>query len=468
MRRPLIGLLLVAVIAAFALVDRFSSAEPPLPAADTPAHPGGVWACPIVKMEGAAGFIHLVNTGPGSSIVRITYVPDGRQPIERAITLAAGRSTTLGTPGALLPVAAGAVVQYAGGNITASRTAFFGGAGGAAQCTRPGPATVVVPQGSTLKAETDLVILNPTADDAVVDVALLTQNGEPLRPQLLTGRVIPAGSRLVLREGDFAFDVRTVAAMITASTGRVVVDGALVAPATVDIVPAIPAGREVATVANNARGEAWLSVVAVGQNDAVTTARVLTSQGATTFGPLVTALQPQRPLFSKASSGATGPLALHVVSLTSPLVIGARWQVVTRNGSADWAVSSGVVPSRDLFAVLGSPATPAATRLIVSNPALAEAIVNVTVFTERGPSTPSQLQDVHVAPGRTIALAFAGFPPNATLGVEIHAAGGAVVAALEATTTTPLFAAYAVTAVPALSSPPVAVVSDARQGVPAP
>jgi len=468
MRRPLLGVLLVLVIAGFAVADRFSSAEPPVPVADKPVPSGGVWACPIVKMEGAPGFIHLLNSGSGSSIVRITYVPDGRKPIERAITVASGHATTIGTPGSLLPVAAGAIVQYAGGAITASRTAFFAGAAGAAQCARPGPATVVVPQGSTLNADTLLAIMNPTADDAVVDVALLQNNGEPLRPQLLTGRVIPAGSRLLLREGDFAFDLRTVGAMITAETGRVVVDGALMAPSTVDIVPGVPAGREVATVASSARGEAWFSVVAVGQDDAVTTARVLTGQGPTTFGPLVTGLAPARPLFSKASSDIHGPLALHILSATSPVTIGARWQVVARNGAAEWAVSSGVVPSRDVLAVLGSPATPSATRLLVTNPDQAEAVANVSVFTEAGASAPPALQGVRVAPGRTIALTFTGLKPNATIGVEIRSAGGAVVAALEATTTTPVFAAYAVTAVPVLTSPPVAVVSDARQGVPAP
>ena len=468
MRRPLLALFLVLVVAGFALVDRFSAAAPPLPAADKPRHAGGVWACPVVKMEGAAGFIHLVNSGPGSSIVRITYVPDGRKPIERAITVAEGRATTIGTPGSLLPVAAGAIVQYAGGTITASRTAFFGGAAGAAVCSRPGAATVVVPQGSTLKAETQLVLLNPTAADAVVDIALLQQSGEALRPQLLTGRVIPAGSRLVLREGDFAFDLRTVAAMITASTGRVVVDGALIAPATVDIVPGVPAGRDVAAVANNARGEAWFSVVAVGQADAVTTASVLTPQGSTAFGPLVTALAPERPLFSKASTPTHGPLALHVVSETSPVTIGARWQIVASNGAADWAVSSGAVPARHVLAVVGSPATPAATRLLITDPDTAEAIVNVTVFTERGPSAPAALQGVHIAPGRAVALGFSGLAPNATIGVEIRSTGGGVVAALESTVTTPVFAAYAVTAVPVITPPPVAVVSDPRQGVPAP
>src|ERR1051326_5775715 len=163
MRRSLLGALLVVVIAGFALADRFSSAAPPVPVADAPVPSGGVWACPIVKMEGAAGFIHLLNSGSGSSIVRITYVPDGRKPIERAITVASGHATTIGTPGSLLPVAAGAIVQYAGGAITASRTAFFGGAAGAAQCARPGPATVVVPPGSTLNAETQLAIMNPGA-----------------------------------------------------------------------------------------------------------------------------------------------------------------------------------------------------------------------------------------------------------------------------------------------------------------
>jgi uncharacterized protein DUF5719 len=467
MRRIWIAVPIVLALAGVGVVDRLRPPKPPLPAPVRPMRAGGVWACPVVKLDGSGGYLHLVNAGSGPSTVRITYVPDGRKTIERAITLGAGRATTVGTPGSLLPAAAGAIVEYAGGAVTVSRTAVFGGAAGAAPCNRPGPATVVVPQGSTLKAETQLAILNPTAADAVVDVALLV-NGQPLRPQLLTGRVVPARSRLVLREGDFAFDAHSTAAMITAQGGRVVVDGTLTAAGTVDIIPAAPATREVAAVASTARGTAIFAVVAIGEDDAVTAARLLTVQGPTTFGPLVTGLPPDKPLVSQAGADKPGAIALHVVSSTSPVAIGARWQVRAANGSSEWAVSSGVQPAKDVVAVLGAPATPAAMRLLVTNPDPAEATISATLFTESGPQEPQALQDVRIAPGKSVALSISGVPATATVGVMVHSTGGRIVAAIEGTTTTPVYAAYAVTAIPIVAPPGVAVVPDPRQGVPAP
>ena len=467
MRRLWIGVPIVLVLTGLGVVDRLSPAKAPLPALVRPSRAGGVWACPVVKLDGAGGFLHLANTGSGPSTVRITYVPDGRKPIERAITLAAGHAATVGTPGGLLRAAAGAIVQYAGGSVAVSRTAFFGGGAGAAPCSRPGPATLVVPQGSTLKADTQLVIMNPTAADATVDVALLV-NGQQLRPQLLTGRVVPAGSRLVVREGDFSFDARATAAMITAEAGRVVVDGTFTAVGTVDIIPAVPATREVATVASTARGAALFSVVAIGENDAVTAARLLTAQGPTTFGPLVTGLPPDKPLVSAAAAEKPGAIALHVVSSTSPVAISARWQIATRNGSSEWAVSAGVQPSRDVVALLGPPAAPPAMRILITNPDPTEATIGVTILTESGPAEPQTLQGVRLAPGRSVGLSIAGVPATSTVGVVIHSKGARIVAALEATTAVPLYAAYAVTAIPIVATPRVAVVPDPREGVPAP
>jgi uncharacterized protein DUF5719 len=467
MRRLWIGVAAAVLLAGAGLADRFRPAHAPLPRPVEATSPGGVWACPIVKLAGSPGWLHLVNSGERSSSVRVSYIVEGKAPVEQAFALSAGRARTLAVPRGLTPFGAGAIVEYAGGNVTISRTMQTGGVTGAATCARPGAGTLVLPQGSTLKTETALVLLNPGGADAVVDVSL-SVDGRVIQPESLRGRVVPARKRLVVREGDFAFDTRVVGATVTASSGRVVVDGLLQGSGAIDLITAVPAVREIAAIASSARGPALFSALAIGEDDAATDSHVVTSQGRTTFGPLVTALAPDTPVLASAGADAPGAVALHIASSTAPIAIGARWQVKARNGASDYAAAAGVVPAHEIVAVLGPPTVPSAMRLLIANPDDVDASVDVAVVTETGTTEPADLQHVVVAAGRTVTLPVRGVAANATVGLVLRSSGGQMVAAIEATTPTPAFGAYAVTGSPFVVSPPVAVRPDPRQGVPAP
>ena len=483
MRRLWVGVLVVAALAGAALADRFYESAPPSPAADRPAEPGGVWVCPVVKVAGAGGFIHLINAGDQRATVRITYIPDGKKPLEQALTLDAQHARTVGSPGSIAGQAAGAVVEYAGGEVTVSRTVLIGGLGdvaqgagagglsaGAASCAKPGGVVQVVPQGATLRTETQLVIMNPGTGDAVVDIALVS-NGQEVRPVSLQGRVVPAHRRLVVREGDFIFDARSVAAVITANGGRIVADALMVARSIADLIPGMNATRDLVTVASSARGAVAFSTVAIGDEDAVIEAFVLSSSGRTAYSPLATGLAPNAPQVSLAPTVGVpaGAVALAAVSKTSAIALGSRWGVRSSTGKIETAISSGVLPSNKTVAVVGPPAATGALRLLVANPDATEAVLRVAVITESGATEPPRLQDVHLGPGRTVTLAFPGLSDKATVGVIVSSTGARIAAALEAIAAPAnSFAAYAVTGVPFLPAPPVAVEPDARQGVPAP
>jgi hypothetical protein len=482
MRRLWIGVVAVAALAGAGLADHFYDPVPPVPAADRPAEPGGVWVCPVVKVAGAGGFIHIVNTGNQRATVRITYVPDGKKPLEQALTVAPLHATTVGSPGSLATQNAGAIVEYAGGDVTVSRTVLIGGIGdvprgagagglsaGAASCARPGGVVQVVPQGATLRTETQLAIMNPGTADAVVNITLVS-NGQELKPVSLQGRIVPARRRLIIREGDFVFDARAVGAIITADTGRIVADALLVARSTADLVPGMNATRDLVAIASSARGTAAFTTLAVGQNDAVIRAYLLSGEGRTAYSPLATALPPNSPQVASAPIAGVpaGAVALAATSDTSPLAIGARWAVRSSTGKVDSATSSGVIPSGKAVAVVGQPATTKALRLLVANPDKSEAVLNIQVITESGAATAPGLQNVHLAPGKAMTLPFPTLTDGATVGVIVTSVGARIAALIEAIAAPPnSFAAYAVAAVPVLESPPVAVEPDARQGVPA-
>jgi hypothetical protein len=320
-----------------------------------------------------------------------------------------------------------------------------------------------------VRAETQLVLLNPGIADAVVDIALLV-GGQKVRPVSLQGRVVPARRRLVVREGDFAFDARSVAASVTARTGRVVTDAIAVTTSYVDLIAGQNATRDLVALASSARGGATFSTVAIGDDDAVIAAGILASGGRTAYGPLIPALPPNEPqVYSLAADEVpAGAIALATVSKTAAIATGSRWVVQATSGRRDSAVASGAQPSHDAVAVLGPPATPGGMRVLVANPDEAEAAIDVTVITESGALQPAELQGYRLGPGRTATLTLRGIPKTGTIGVAISSAGARVAAVLEAVTGLPgSFAAYAATAVPLVLGLPVGIEADSRQGVPA-
>jgi Family of unknown function (DUF5719) len=473
-RRLAIAIVAIVALSGAAVADRLSPPPAHLPARDPAAAPGGVWACPVVKQAGTGGWLHLVNAGADASQIRITFVPDRAKRVEQSLTLKPGRATTIAAPASIGKYAAGAIVEYAGGDVVVSRSVLlFSGASpgaGAASCSRPEAATVlVVPQGLTLRGDTQIVLLNPGSADALVDMALIV-DGDRLEPESLQRRIVPAGGRLVVREGDFAFDEPVVAGVIRLRSGRVVADGVVVTPGFVDIVPAEATTRELAVVASTARGGALFGAVSVSDEDAITRGSFLSTGGQTTFEPLTAGLPPDTPKFA-APPGTDiprGAVALVVRSSTGPIAITSRWQVVIRTGAAETAVASGVKPAHRAVAVLGAPAQASTMRLLVANPDATDALIDVTLFSPSAATAPAALQRIRVAAGSASTITFPAPQPVGTLGVALTARGGRVAAALEGVSAVPgLFAAFAVTASPVATVVPVAVEPDPRQGVPA-
>ena len=464
------GLALVAVLAlaGAGLTDRFAPASPYLPKADAPATPGGAWGCPFVKAAGSPGWLHLANFGDVAARVRVTYIPDRRQPVTQVFELGAGRAGTVGTPAAIRAVSAGAIVEYAGGEVVVSRTAFLtanGGTGGAAaSCARPGTQAVVVPDGSTLQVETSLVLLNPGTSDAVVDISLVF-DGQELEPESLRGRVVPARGRLVIREGDFAFDEAAVAGVIRARSGRIVAEALLASRGLIELVPAVgPIGESVA-IAHTAGGINF-SAVTVGDVDALADARTLTAAGQGIFEPLAGGLPPNTPRVAGPGGGVPeGPVAVAASSSTAPVALGARWRVIGRGGATEQAATAGVQPAHRMSAVVGPPASE--LRLLIANPTERDSKVSVVVVTEAGRTTPAALQAATVEAGSTVELRLNDLGGSGSVGVLLVATGAPLAAAIQAVAVQPSFGVYAISAVPELPQIDVAVDPDARAGVPA-
>ncbi len=461
---------IVLALTGAALADRFAPTDPPLPSPDAPAKPGGVWACPFVKAAGSPGWLHFANLGSVRSHVRVTYLPDRKAPVPQVFDVGPGRAGTLATPGSIRASAAGAIVEYAGGDLVVTRTAFLtanGGTGGAAApCGKPGAQVLVAAQGGTLGLETQLILLNPGASDALVDISLVF-GGQTLEPESLRGRIVPARGRLVVREGDFAFDERSVAAVVRIRSGRVVADALLAARGLIELVPAVGAQRETVAMGSSKAGTLLFAAVAVGEVDAVTEGRTLTTTGQGVFEALASGLPPNLPLVGGIPEGTAdpGPIAVAVSSSTAPVALGSRWQVVGRGGIVEQAATAAIPPSNRAVAVIGPPAIPANLRLLIANPTEREARLTIRVATENGLTSPAALQGVTVSGGHAMELSLAGVAQSGTVAVLVTSTGAPIAAAIQAIAFQPSFGVYAVTAIPELPRPIVAVDPDPRAGV---
>jgi hypothetical protein len=472
MRRSFIGVLAVLALGGAAAADVVWPAKRPSPPTAAAITPGGVWGCPWVYAGNGRAWLHLINAGNESSRIRITYVRDDAPSVVSNLVLGARHAASLPFNMALKKATA-AIVEYAGGDLFASRTAIVedagarrsGGAGAA--CSRASTGVLAVPTGSTLNADTTLSILNPATSDATVDVSLVTIDDE-IKPERLQGFVVPRRSRRTIRIGDYAFDEGRAGAVVHIRSGRVVVDGLLATGTGLTLVPAQEPASSMIGLAISERGSARLDALAPGENDLVIRASLLGTDSRTVLGePSDKGLEALVP----ATFALTARSAAMAVTLESreggPFVAATRWHAgslgpASSRRRVDLAAATGLVAARRLVAVSGPPASGAQTKIVIANPGETPAAVTLTLM--RG-TNPVSLGVRTVAAGRVVAFDAGRF--GGVVGVEASSDVPVAMMLAGLAPQAKFFAAFAIAAVPFGGSPSVAVDIDERAGVPA-
>lgn len=223
--RSLLALVAVAAVAGGGsyLQDLGPRENAPLPEASVIS---GVWFCPHGGGKGWKVDLLIANPGPREARVRVRTFGEGRPTEPRRESVAPGSQTRIEVPAPSR--AAGSVVEYFGGWVAAGWVARAGGkeTGVAAEpCAPRAGSWWLAPDGTTLDGERAyLVVLNPFDADAVVDVTLFAEDRpEPVLPEKLTDVVIPAQRAEAFFLNPVVFGERTLAASVTASSGRVTV-----------------------------------------------------------------------------------------------------------------------------------------------------------------------------------------------------------------------------------------------------
>jgi Family of unknown function (DUF5719) len=116
-----------------------------------------------------------------------------------------------------------AVVEFDGGGVVAEHRVDDS----VAPCSAAASPTWYLPDGATTRdAATSITLVNPFADDAIVDVLVAT-NTSSARPSALQGVFVPAGTVRTVDLDRFVRRRSYLSATITSRTGRIVTEGFL-------------------------------------------------------------------------------------------------------------------------------------------------------------------------------------------------------------------------------------------------
>ncbi|GIU97100.1 MAG: hypothetical protein KatS3mg013_0903 [Actinomycetota bacterium] len=222
MRRPGIAALLLAGVVAAGVVAADRIGPAPAGPALRPTFASGAWLCPHGGGEGSSAAIVLANPGDRDVDARLTTFGARRPSAPAAVTVPAGGQLVQEVPSS--ERGSSTLVETFGGWIAAAwRLAGADGAGvGIEPCVAPSPgvwyaADVGTPQGT----QAFLVVMNPFATVAVVDVVLFSADRAPVRDAEWTDLEIPPRRSVALAVGRKLLGEPAILAQVNAQVGRV-------------------------------------------------------------------------------------------------------------------------------------------------------------------------------------------------------------------------------------------------------
>ena len=394
-------------------VDRVAPAKPLRHSTVSLAPDAGLLTCPYLTEPNASAYLQLANVGAGPSSVRVTIGAAKGPPIVVAANVPAGGTKAMRIP-ASAASRAGAAVEFSGGNVVATHmlfmqtaTAPIARAGGAAAspCTRAGGEDVAVTGATTLASDAILALFNPGAADADVSISLIA-DGRLFQPQRLSRRVIQSRKRQDFRLGDYAFNARTLTAIVHANAGRVVAEALLRSASGVELLPGQVPADEVVAIAGQSGAGSSVGVTVIGNDDAGVDATIMNANTQLSVGGFPPSLQPGVGRYlGVPDQGASGPSAYDFrVGVGSPLVAETTW-TTSKSGTQEVASLPGVAPASRWAAVLGAMQPETVTRAVIVNPRGIPSTVRVTTIGPSGAATQTltipagRLADVAIGKG---------------------------------------------------------------------
>ncbi|TMK81939.1 MAG: hypothetical protein E6G47_01910 [Actinobacteria bacterium] len=427
-RRALLAAALIAVVTGSTVfVDRIT-----VPRADAtvpvPAVQSGAWFCPHGGAPGWEGWVIVTNPGPDDVRIRLTAFGASGGDVLRSFTVQAGTEVYREVPAQ--DRGASTEVEYFGGWVAVAAAVSTGSADGAAteRCLGAPQRRWFLPDEAAAAGEDAyLVVMNPFAESAAVDVDLFTDRRQIHAGQLMP-YVVPAESSLAIRIGDhavLALDEHALALQIQTRLGRVLAGGYVVS------------GRALRAAAAGAQSaQQWV----LPSGGFFASSRLLVFNPGTARADL--SLVSQGPNAQQLVSGPNGVSVPPQTAVSIPVggLANAALDVTTTNRESVVAVLELTGPGGDSATLEGAPAPAAAwvvlpslppvlgrTYLVVENPGRVAAKVSLSPIGNGGAVATGVPATITIAPGRTRSVSLPE-PGGAPVSVLVRVVTGSVVA----------------------------------------
>jgi hypothetical protein len=361
----------------------------------------GSWFCPHGGGKGWRGQLSLTN--PGSNPVTARVADSGPKGImaERTITVPSSSSIRVAVDSSAMERAT--QVEYFDGWIAATWTSYANGTEkgiAAEECEPALSGTWIVPDGTTVRGEGGwIVVMNPTAADAIFGIRLLTE--QPVtEPGPWSDVVLRPGRTAAFELSKYKLDKRTVSAVVQSKIGRLAVASVGVSaqsgiraaagiPAVVHSVtlPGGPdAGRSELVVANPSGGKATYR----GMLDRTDGSQPISQLNGESLGS-------EQALTYELSTDRTSTIQLNVTSQRGVAVArrtfgphGDVGAIVGATPAMAWVVPAGTISSSGFW------------KLSLANPGTVPAQVHLRLLGPKGQA--AKPQEVKVPAGRTVLV----------------------------------------------------------------
>lgn len=219
-----VAVLVAGAVVAAALLLQEGLGERALGTTVPPGAPSGAWMCPHGGGERWETSLSIANPGEDEVAVRVTSFGEGKPTAPEEVSVPAGATATVVVPSG--ERGASSMVEYFGGWVAAGwvARASLPETGVAAEPCAPQAGTRWTLPDNTTEAKDErpfVVVMNPFASDAVIDVTALTQDQPPAKRTESTDFVLPAFRSAAFELDDFIEGEPTVAATVDVSIGRV-------------------------------------------------------------------------------------------------------------------------------------------------------------------------------------------------------------------------------------------------------
>ena len=385
----------------------------------------GAWHCPHGGGEGWEGWVVLANPGPDPVRVRVTSMGAEGPTDTEALDVPPGRHVYRPVPAA--EAGASTQVEYFGGWIGAEAVVRSGSRAAAARCAPAPRRGWFLPDQTTEKGRTSLVILmNPFAEPAEVDVVLRTER-RTVTPGALNPLVIGPRASVAVPVNEYVLQSpreRTVAVQVIQRLGRAVAGGFVLTEAGLRTEVGSPAAQRRSILPAGTYegspdlvlvnpGDARADLAVIGQGpDGQTLASGLGLDAGLSVPPESVAT------FDVADLEDAGV----VVESTNERPVVPALRIFGASG--DGATVTGAVGGAARW--LGLPGLPpegGVAYLLVQNPGTRPVTVHVRALQREGPDAPAP-RTVVVSSGQTVRVELTEEAPTSAL---VEAEGGTVV-----------------------------------------